>query len=46
MILLHVDDFIMAGKKLFVEDTVKMFEKSLKISKVEEEAFRFCGVNL
>ena len=46
MLLLHVDDFMMAGSKDFVEETTEMFRKTLTISKVEDNSFRFCGVDV
>ena len=46
MLLLHVDDFLMAGDNEFIEETVKMFEDNLTISKVEKDSFRFIGVDL
>ena len=45
-ILLHVDDFIMAGDARFVNETTKMFENALTVSKVEDDKFRFCGVDI
>ena len=46
MLLLHVDDFLMAGDNDFIEETVKMFEDNLTISKVEKDSFRFIGLDL
>ena len=40
-LLLHVDDFMMAGEEKFVDETTKMFEKTLTVSK-----FRFCCVDV
>ena len=45
-LLLHVDDFMMAGEAKFVNETTKMFEKTLTVSKVEDNKFRFCGVDV
>ena len=45
-LLLHVDDFMMAGDEKFVNETTKMFEKTLTVSKIEDDKFRFCGVNV
>ena len=45
-LLLHVDDFMMAGEEKFVDETTKMFEKTLTVSKIEDDKFRFCGVDV
>ena len=45
-LLLHVDDFMIAGEAKFVDETTKMFEKTLTVSKVEDNRFRFCGVDV
>ena len=45
MLILHVDDFLIAGTSKFVEETTALFQNSLTISKIEDSAFRFCGVD-
>ena len=39
MILLHVDDFLMAGDDDFLNETTEMFEKNLSVSKKEDDEF-------
>ena len=46
MLLLHVDDFLMAGSESFVKETTDMFESNLEISKIEDNCFRFVGLDL
>ena len=46
MILLHVDDFLMAGTNTFTENTTKLFQNELKVSKIQDGSMRFCGVDL
>jgi hypothetical protein len=46
MLISHVDDFAFNGTKGFVEETVEILKKELKISKVEKGRFRFCGMDL
>ena len=45
-ITLHVDDFMMAGSKKFVYETTEIFERTLTVSKIEDDQFRFCGVDV
>ena len=46
MLLIHVDDFMMAGKDKFVEETTRILDEALTISKIEDDSFQFCGVDL
>ena len=46
MVLIHIDDFMMAGKDKFVEETTRILDEALTISKIEDDSFRFCGVDL
>ena len=46
MVLLHVDDFMMASTKIFVEELTEVFQKTLTVSKIEDDKFRFCGVDV
>ena len=46
MILTHVDDFIIAGTKNFVDEVIQKVSVVLTVSKVEYGSFRFTGVDL
>ena len=46
MILLHEDDFAMAGSKKFAKETTEMFQKVIQVSKIQDNRFKFCGVDL
>ena len=46
MISSHVDDFILAGMAEFVEEITDKVKKKLDISKIEEGAFRFTGIDV
>ena len=46
IVLTHVDDFLMAGTDDFLESITKKIEKSLTISKIENNKFRFTGVDI
>ena len=46
MVLVHVDDFMVAGSKHFVKNTKTILESSLTVSKEECNSFRFCGVDI
>ena len=46
MILTHVDDFIIAGNSIFVEETISRVNKLLTVSKIERGSFRFTGVDV
>ena len=43
MILSHVDDFMIAGTKGFVNRIIKGIKKKFTVSKIEENNFRFTG---
>ena len=46
MILCHVDDFSISGKKDFVESITGLLKENFTISKVESSAFRFTGIDI
>ena len=46
MILLHVDDVIIAGNNEFVNETTKMISDRFNMSKACNGEFRFCGLNI
>merc|ERR1712002_1135235 len=46
MLLSHVDDFTIAGTKEFVQRIVAGIEENFTISKVEEDNFRFTGLDV
>ena len=46
MVLCHVDDFSVSGKKGFVERITYLLKTNFTISKVESSAFRFTGIDL
>ena len=46
MVLLHVDDFLMSGDDKFCKETTEMFESHLTVSKVEDNEFRYCGLDI
>ena len=46
MLLLHVDDFLMGGSESFVETTTDMFKTALTVSKIEDDVFRFVGLDI
>ena len=41
-----MDDFLISGKKKFLDKTVKLVSDELKISKVEKDSFRFTGIDI
>ena len=45
-VLTHVDDFEVTGTNDFVEEIIKVVEKELTISKVEEDKFRYTGLDV
>ena len=45
-VLTHVDDFEVTGTADFVEEIISVVEKELTISKVEEDAFRYTGLDV
>ena len=42
----HVDDFNLAGTPDFVKDVISVVEKEVTVSKVEEDVFRFTGLDV
>ena len=42
----HVDDFNLAGTPDFIKDVISLVEKELTVSKVEENIFRFTGLDV
>ena len=46
MVLLHVDDFMMSGSNDCIAETTKMFQDNLTVSKVEDDKFRYCGLDV
>ena len=38
-VILHVDDFMLAGTSTFVTETTKMFQSTLTVSKIEDDNF-------
>lgn len=43
---IHVDDFIHAGNELFQTNVIKQIETTFKISKTEEQNFKYIGLNI
>ena len=46
MVLSHVDDFILAGTEKFLEEITKKIAQKLEISKLEDNEFRFTGMDV
>ena len=46
MILLHVDDVIIAGNTEFVDETTRMIGDRFNMSKICNGEFRFCGLDI
>ena len=46
MVSSHVDDFILAGTNRFLEVITKKTEEKLEISKLEDNEFRFRGMDV
>ena len=46
LIIIHVDDFLWSGSREFKEKVVLKLQSIFKISKMEEEAFKYLGINL
>ena len=46
MVSTHVDDFDLAGKESFVEEMTKIISAALDISQVEDDHFRFTGIDV
>ena len=45
-VLTHVDDFEVTGTNDFVEEIIEVVEKELTVSKVEEDKFRYTGLDV
>ena len=46
MVSSHVDDFILAGTNRFLEEITKKIADKLEISKLEDNEFRFTGIDV
>ena len=46
MVSSHVDDFILAGTDRFLEEITKKIAEKLEISKLEDNEFRFTGMDV
>ena len=46
MILSHVDDFILAGMREFMEEIMRKVKEKLDIYKLEDDIFRFNGIDV
>ena len=46
MISTHVDDFDLAGRERFVEKVTAEIKKALDVSTVEDDCFRFTGIDV
>ena len=45
-VLTHVDNFEVAETNDFVKDIISMVEQELTVSKVEEDVFRYTGLDV
>ena len=46
MVSSHVDDFILAGSDIFLEEITRKIAEKLEISKLEDNEFRFIGMDV
>lgn len=46
MVITHVDDFSIAGTKIFANNIIKKVKSVLTVSKVEKNKFRFTGIDI
>ena len=46
MVSIHVDDFLLAGTEKFLEEITKKIAQKLEISKLEDNEFRFTGMDV
>ena len=46
MVSSHVDDFILAGTYIFLEEITRKIVEKLEISKLEDNEFRFTGMDV
>ena len=44
--ILHVDDVLLAGTAEFVNSTTEMIKKRFNMSKISDNSFRFCGLDI
>ena len=42
----HVDDFDLAGRERFIEKVTEEIRKALDVSTVEDDCFRFIGIDV
>ena len=45
-VITHVDDFTLAGTNEFVDQVLKVINEELTVSKVEEDVFRYTGIEV
>ena len=45
-VITHVDNFNLAGTDEFIEKVISVVEEELMVSKVEEDVFRFTGLDV
>ena len=46
IVALHVDDFLAVGSPIFFENVMKNIKTAFKFSKIEQDEFRFCGIDI
>ena len=46
MISSHVDDFVLAGMRKFIEEITMKIKEKLDILKLEDDVFRFTGIDV
>ena len=46
MVVTHVDDFQMAGTDEFIEEIIEELKKTLTVSKIERNEYRFTGIDV
>ena len=45
-VLTHVDDFTLAGEEAFLEEVLKGIKTCMNVSKMEENNFRYTGLDV
>ena len=45
-VIIHVDDFTLAGTREFIEEVLDAIEKEHTASKVERDSFRYTGIDV
>ena len=45
-VITNIDDFTLAGTNEFVDQVLKVINEELTVSKVEEDAFRYTGIDV